>query len=97
LSGKFKLCDLKLLLADFKKHKINCIFHFTFLKQLKPIKVENGRESKKVRENKNKLLLLKKVKELKFVEIKISPKKMRGVLKCSKFQAKQLLFYDNLR
>jgi hypothetical protein len=87
LVGKFKLCDLKLLLADFKKHKINCIFHFTFLKQLKPIKVENGRESKKVRENKNKLLLLKKVKELKFVEIKISPKKMRGGTKMFKISS----------
>jgi hypothetical protein len=30
----------------------NCIFHFTFLKQLKPIKDDNDRESKKVRENK---------------------------------------------
>jgi hypothetical protein len=40
------------LLADFKKHKINCIFHFTFLKQLKPIKDDNDIERKKVRENK---------------------------------------------
>ena len=42
-SGKFKLCDFKLLLAHFKKHKINCIFHFTFMKQLKPVRDDNTR------------------------------------------------------
>ncbi len=46
-SRKFKLCDLKLLLAHFKKHKINCIIPFTFMKQLKPVR--DDEVSKKVR------------------------------------------------
>ncbi len=51
-SRKFKLCDLKLLLAHFKKHKINCIFLFTFMKQLKPVRDDNDKkESKKVRKS----------------------------------------------
>ncbi len=51
-SRKFKLCDLKLLLAHFKKHKINCIFLFTFMKQLKPVRDDNvKKESKKVQKS----------------------------------------------
>ena len=52
-SGKFKLCDFKLLLAHFKKHKINCIFHFTFMKQLKPVRDDNTRQLESPREQKN--------------------------------------------
>jgi len=48
--GKFKLCDFKLLLAHFKKHKINCIFHFTFMKQLKPVRDDNDRKVRKSEE-----------------------------------------------
>ena len=39
-------------LKHFKKHKIYCIFHFTFMKQLKPVKDDFERESKKVRKTK---------------------------------------------
>ena len=55
-SGKFKLCDFKLLLAHFKKHKINCIFHFTFMKQLKPVRDDiNGRVGKSERTKNKKI------------------------------------------
>ena len=66
MRGKFKLCDLKLLLAHFKKHKINCIFLFTFMKQLKPIRDENYREKDQERlrglepPQNNKIMLLGK-------------------------------------
>jgi hypothetical protein len=51
-SRKFKLCDLKLLLAHFKKQKINCIFLFTFMKQLKSVRDDDERERKTVRKTK---------------------------------------------
>jgi hypothetical protein len=91
-SRKFKLCDLKLLLAHFKKHKINCIFLFTFMKQLKPVRDDNDKkESKKVRKfdrtKKNNRNIQKSV------EKKFLLKKFYGTLKCSKFQAQQHLFY----
>jgi hypothetical protein len=43
------------LLAHFKKHKINCIFHFTFMKQLKPVRDDNDRKVRKSEETKIKI------------------------------------------
>jgi hypothetical protein len=88
-SRKFKLCDHKILLAHFKKHKINCIFLYTFMKQLKPV-----RDDEKVRKSvrrKKKIKYLETAKNLsKFF---FSPsKKIHGILKCLKFQSHQHLF-----
>ena len=95
-SGKFKLCDFKLLLAHFKKHKINCIFLFTFMKQLKPIRDENYRE-KDQEWLKGLGFELPQNNKIKFLEKNMKKtskkskknyffvKKYQKVLKCSKF------------
>jgi hypothetical protein len=55
------------------------------MKQLKPVRDDNDRKNKEI---KNKFR-----NSQKSVKTKINLKKSYGVLKCSKFQAQQHLFY----
>ena len=59
-AGNSNSVTLNFCYAHFKKHKINCIFHFTFMKQLKPVRDDNDRKrkiGKKEKEDTNRIML----------------------------------------